>query len=103
MTLLSRAVGWLGLAAFALLWAAAGLTGLSLVGGYFWAIVAAVVLVWLRLFWVLRLAVCAGAFAVWHWPIVLCVLLAVPRQILMLPGLVSTGLASWRHPRARWS
>jgi len=33
----------------------------------------------------------------------LALIVAAPRLILVLPGLISTFLASRRHPRARWS
>ena len=51
----------------------------------------------------LRIAVFFGALAVWHWPVLLALIVAAPRLVLMLPGLISTFLASRRHPRPRWS
>ncbi|HWW19474.1 MAG TPA: hypothetical protein VNZ06_01600 [Steroidobacteraceae bacterium] len=93
----------LALAAWAAAFAAACLSGLGLIAGIAWALLIAAALAWLRWTWLLRLAVCVGAVAVWHWPLVLALLLAVPRAPLLLPGLVSSTLASWRHPRERWS
>jgi len=100
---LLRVLLWLLLAAFAALWVAACLTGLSLIAGLLWGLVIGAVLAWLRLTWLLQLAACFGAWSLWHWPIVAAVLLAVPRMALVLPGLASSHLASLRHPRARWS
>jgi hypothetical protein len=102
MNLLIRVLGTLALAAFAVIWVAACLSGLSLLAGVGWAVLIMAALVWLRFTWVLSVAVCVGAIAVWRWPVVLAVLLAIPRVFLMLPGLASTYLASWRHPRIRW-
>jgi hypothetical protein len=102
MKLLIRMVGTLALAAFAATWVAACLTGLSLLAGFGWALLIAAALVWLRFIWLLSAAVCVGAIVAWHWPVVLAVLLAIPRVFLMLPGVASTYLASWRHPRIRW-
>jgi hypothetical protein len=51
----------------------------------------------------LQIAVLFGALTAWHWPPALAVIVAAPRLILVLPGLISTFLASRRHPRARWS
>lgn len=51
----------------------------------------------------LQIAVFLGALILWRWPLPLALMLAAPRLLLMLPGLVSTFLASRRHPRPRWS
>jgi hypothetical protein len=100
--LLIRALSALLLAAYAATWIGACIEGLRPLGGLAWAVIIACALLWLRFTWLLRVAVCVGAIATWHWPWVWAVLLAVPRAVLMLPGLVSSTLASWRHPRARW-
>lgn len=102
MKLLMRMAGLLGLLAFAAAWAAACWAGLSLVAGIAWGLVIAAASVWLRLTWLLQLGVCIGAVAAWRWPIVLAVLLAAPRLLLVLPGLLSSYLANRRHPRVPW-
>jgi hypothetical protein len=51
----------------------------------------------------LRIAVFFGALVLWHWPLLVALIVAAPRLVLMLPGLMSTFLASRRHPRPRWS
>jgi hypothetical protein len=98
-----RLIGVLLLAAFAAIWVAACVAGLRLIAGPGWALIIAAALAWLRFTWLLQLAVGVGAIAIWHWPWECAVLLAVPRLLLALPGLVSTTLASARHPRERWS
>jgi hypothetical protein len=88
LTLLRLWVGVLGLAQF---------TGLG------WAIALALALLLCGWLPVLHIAVFFGALMVWHWPVLLALLLAAPRLLLVLPGLISTFLAGRRHPRARWS
>jgi hypothetical protein len=103
MRIFMRIVGLAALAVFGLTRAWIGVLGLAQVTGVDWAIVisAALLLCGFRL--PLRIAVFFGALTVWHWPLVLAVIVAAPRLILMLPGLMSTFLASRRHPRPRWS
>jgi hypothetical protein len=54
----------------------------------------------------LRLPVRIGAFLtallIWHWPALAALLLAAPRLLLMLPGLIATALSTLRHPPPRW-
>jgi hypothetical protein len=100
---LLRVVSWLLLTAFAVLWLAACVTGLSLIAGLLWGVLIGAVLAWLRFSWLLQLAVGFGAWSAWRWPMAAAVLLAAPRIVLVLPGLVSSYLANLRHPRARWS
>jgi hypothetical protein len=88
LTLLRLWVGVLGLAQF---------TGLA------WAIALALALLLCGWLPVLQIAVFFGSLMVWHWPVLLALLLAAPRLLLVLPGLISTFLAGRRHPRARWS
>lgn len=80
-----------------------GVLGLAKFIGLGWAIALALVLLLAGWLPVLQIAVFFGALMVWHWPVLLALLLAAPRLILVLPGLVSTFLAARRHPRARWS
>jgi len=67
-----------------------------------WAIVLSMALLLSGFMLPLRIAVLCGALAVWHWPLPLAVIVSAPRLVLMLPGLISTFLASRRHPRPRW-
>ena len=103
MSVLVRIVGLAALAAFALLRVWIAVLGLAQLIGVAWALVLTVALLLAGLMLPLRIAVFFGALAVWHWPALLALILAAPRLVLMLPGLVSTFLASRRHPRARWS
>jgi hypothetical protein len=50
----------------------------------------------------LRIVAFLGALGPWHWPWFAAALLVAPRLPLLLPGLLSTLLASWRHPRPSW-
>jgi hypothetical protein len=90
-------------AAFTLLRVWIGVLGLAQIIGVGWAIAVAVSLLLLGLIWPLQIAVFFGALAVWHWSLALAVIVAAPRLILILPGLISTFLGSRRHPRPRWS
>jgi hypothetical protein len=92
-----------GLMALTLLRLWVGVLGLAKFIGLGWAIALALVLLLAGWLPVLQIAVFFGALMVWHWPVLLALLLAAPRLILVLPGLVSTFLAARRHPRARWS
>jgi hypothetical protein len=100
---LTRIIGLTGIAAFIAVQAWACLTGLAYGVGMVWALPIAAAALWLRLFRWLQLVVLLAAMALWHLPIWLALLLAVPRAFLMLPGYVSTYLANRRHPRPRWS
>jgi uncharacterized membrane protein len=91
------------LAAFTALRLWLAVLGLAQIVGLGWAIAVAASLLLLRLIWPLQIAVLLGALLVWHWPPALAVIVAAPRLILILPGLISTFLASRRHPRPRWS
>jgi hypothetical protein len=103
MSVLVRIVGLAALAAFALLRVWIAVLGLAQLIGVAWALVLTVALLLAGLMLPLRIAVFFGALAVWHWPALLALILAAPRLVLMLPGLISTFLASRRHPRPRWS
>jgi hypothetical protein len=93
----------LGLAACTLLRLYVAVQALALGLGLVWAVLAVVALLLSGWLWALRLAVLAGALLLWHWSLLPALLLAAPRLFLMLPGLISTFLASRRHPRPRWS
>ena len=97
-----RAAVLLLLAACSLLRLWLAVLALAVAVGTGWALVAALALLLAGLFWPLRLAVFFGALELWHWPLPAALVIAAPRLVLMLPGLVSTYLASKRHPRPRW-
>lgn len=103
MRILLRIVGLAALAAFTLLRVWLGVLGLAELIGVDWAIVVALALLLCRLTLPLQIAIFVGAFAAWHWPLLLAVIVAAPRLVLVLPGLISTLLAARRHPRPRWS
>ena len=103
MKILIRIVLLATLAAFSLLRVWIGVLGLAQVIGVDWAIVVAVGLLLSGFILPLQIAVFFGAQTVWHWPLLLAIIVAAPRLILVLPGLISTFLASRRHPRPRWS
>jgi len=103
MNALLRIAGLAALAAFVLMRIWIGVLGLSALVGPTWAIVLVAALLLSGLMLPLRIAVFYGALAVWHWPVLLALIVAAPRLVLMLPGLISTFLASRRHPRPRWS
>jgi hypothetical protein len=100
--LLIRIIGLALLMAFAAAWVWACVAGLGLgvnIGG---AVLIAATIAWLRQIWLLQIAAFLGALLVWRWPFLLALLLAAPRALLVLPGLVSTYLANRRHPRTPW-
>ncbi len=103
MRVLLRIAGLATLTAFVLLRIWIAVLGLGLLVGAPWAIVLAAVLLLSGLMLPLRIAVFFGALVVWHWPVLVALIVAAPRLLLMLPGLISTFLASRRHPRPRWS
>jgi hypothetical protein len=102
MRIIIRIVALTMLAAFVVLSVWIGVLGLAEFVGVDWAIALALALLLCGLLLPLRIAVVYGAVTLWHWPLVLAVILAAPRLILMLPGLISTYLAGRRHPRPRW-
>jgi hypothetical protein len=103
MRILVRIVGLAALAAFVLMRAWLGVLALAQLVGLGWAIVLAVALLLSGFMLPLRIAVFFGALVLWHWPLLVALIVAAPRLVLMLPGLMSTFLASRRHPRPRWS
>jgi hypothetical protein len=98
-----RAALLVGLAACTLLRLWLAVLALAVAVGTAWAIVATLALLLAGLLWPLRMAVFFGALVLWHWPLPAALVIAAPRLVLMLPGLIATLLASKRHPRPRWS
>jgi hypothetical protein len=76
--------------------------GLALLVGNAAAVGLTVALLALRILLPLRIALLLGAVVVLHWSYLLAVVLAAPRLLLMLPGLIAASLAHRRHPRPRW-
>jgi hypothetical protein len=103
MKIFIRIVLLAALAAITVLRVWIGVRGLAQIFGVDWAMVVAIALLALGFILPLQIAVFFGALTVWHWPVALAVIVAAPRLILVLPGLISTFLASRRHPRPRWS
>jgi hypothetical protein len=91
------------LLAFTTLRAWLAVLGLAEFVGTDWAIALVVVMALCRLMLPLQIAVLVGALAAWHWPLLLALIVAAPRLVLVLPGLISTFLAARRHPQPRWS
>lgn len=97
-----------GLFALAALWAfrlaraAVALMGLAAWLGDLWAALIIALAAAARLHWVLRVAAFLTLLLLWRWPWWAALLLAVPRLLLVLPGLINTALARVRHPRPHW-
>jgi disulfide bond formation protein DsbB len=76
--------------------------GLAALIGPIPAAVAVLLCAALRLQWGLRILAALALWHLWHWPLWVAVPAAAPRLVLMLPGLITIGLARLRHPRPRW-
>jgi hypothetical protein len=103
MKILVRIVALAALGAFTGLRLWMALLGLAQVLGAGGAIAVAAALLLTAFTLPLQIAVFFCALGLWHWPLLLALIVAAPRIILVLPGLISTFLASRRHPRPRWS
>jgi hypothetical protein len=103
MKILIRVLLLLALGAFCALRLWIAVLALAQVIGVAWAIALAVALLLSGALVPLQIAVFFGALMLWHWPLALALIVAAPRLILVLPGLISTFLAARRHPRPRWS
>ena len=92
------------LAAVAAIWLWAAISALQTgLGSWCGAVLVTAILLASGSFPALQLAALIGAIWIWHLPVLLALILAVPRAFLVLPGLISTYLARRRHPRLRWS
>jgi hypothetical protein len=100
--MLIAAAALIGVAAFRIGRAALGTAGLWVDLGPPWAVVAVAALLLFRLSLPLRAGILLGAVSLLGWPWIAALALAAPRLFLVLPGLVSTALARWRHPRPVW-
>jgi hypothetical protein len=103
MKVLLRVVSVALLAAVSVLRLWLATLGLAQLIGLDAAIALTLALLLTGILWPLQIAVFCGALLVWHWPPLLALMVAAPRLILMLPGLISTFLAARRHPRPRWT
>jgi hypothetical protein len=90
------------LAAFRLGCFVLGTVGLWHILGPAWALLGVASVLLLRFTLPIRIGVFLAAFYLWSLPWYVALILAAPRLLLMLPGLISTGLARMRHPRPVW-
>jgi len=81
---------------------AIGTIGLDYELGMVCAIIGAASLVLFRFTWFIRIGAFMALISLWHWPWFAALLFAAPRVVLMIPGLLATVLAKWRHPRPLW-
>ncbi|MGH8142690.1 MAG: hypothetical protein ACREU2_09265 [Steroidobacteraceae bacterium] len=95
-------VVWLALVIYRLGRCAVAFLGLAVLVGDAWAAALIVLAAATRCHWLLRAAACFAVLHLWHWPWPLAIVAAAPRLVLVLPGLVTTLLARWRHPRPLW-
>ncbi len=102
MAVIKRSMGLGALGLFLLVRVWLGMLGLEQILGQGWAVL--IVALLLACGWLppLQIAAFFGAWTVWHWPAAAAAMIAAPRLVLVLPGLISTLLARWRHPRPRW-
>lgn len=97
-----------GFLAVAVLWAlrvsraAVAFVGMAACLGVPWALLIVALAAAARLHWVIRVAAFLTLLLLWRWPWWAALLLAAPRLLLVLPGLINTALARLRHPRPRW-
>lgn len=88
--------------AFRLTRAVVALVGLAAWLGDAWAVLIVVLAAAARLHWVLRVAALLTLLLLWRWPWWAALLLAAPRLVLLLPGLINMAFARLRHPRPSW-
>jgi len=100
--MLTTAAALIGVAVFRIGRAALGAAGLWVDLGPVWAVAGVAALLLFRVSWPLRAGALLGAVSLLGWPWIAAVALAAPRLFLVLPGLLSTALAQWRHPRPVW-
>ena len=92
----------LALAGLALTQLVLGCVGLAQLLGVGGAVLG--LLLWPLLGWRLPLQFGAfwGALTLWHWPWFPALMMGAPRELLMVPGLVSRLIARLRHPPPSW-
>jgi len=90
------------LAAFRAMRFVIGVIGLQQQLGVTCAVIGAACLLLLRFTPPIRIGAFLAAMSLWRWPWYAALILAAPRVLLVLPGLVSTFLAERRHPRPIW-
>lgn len=91
-----------GLAVFRIGRFVLGVLGLGVDLGPVWAVAGAAALLLFGFSIPIRIGAFLGAVSLLGWPWILALTLAAPRLWLVLPGLISTQLARWRHPRPLW-
>ena len=90
------------LAALALTQFVLGIRGLALLLDTGGAVLGVLLWLLLGLRLPLQLGALAGALGLWHWPWFPALLFAMPRELLMVPGLVARLIARLRHPPPSW-
>jgi hypothetical protein len=90
------------LVAFRLARVVIGVIGLQYELGTVCAIIGAASLLLFRFSWFIRAGAFMALVSIWRWPWFAALLVAAPRAVLMIPGLYSTLVARWRHPRPLW-
>jgi len=94
---------WLALAAYRLGRAVVALLGLAALVGDTWAALLLVLMAAAGCNALLQVVAFAALLRLWHWPWPLAAVAVAPRLLLVLPGLITTRLARWRHPRPLWT
>jgi hypothetical protein len=79
-----------------------GIVGLWRILGPAWALLGAASLLLLSFTLPVRLGVFLAALRLWSLPWYAALLLAAPRLLLLLPGLIATAVARLRHPPPVW-
>jgi hypothetical protein len=79
-----------------------GTIGLQHELGIACAIIGAAAVLLFGFTWFIRIGAFMALVSLWRWPWFAALLFAAPRVVLMIPGLVSTVVAKWRHPRPLW-
>ena len=92
----------LALAALALTQLVLGCMGLAQLLGVGGALLGALLWPLLGLRLPLQIGAFWGALSLWHWPWFPALMLAAPRELLMVPGLVARLIARLRHPPPVW-
>jgi hypothetical protein len=94
---------WLALTAYRLGRCWLAWRALALLVGEAWAALLLVLIAAARYNWLLRIGAFAALWRLWHWPWPVALIAAVPRLVLVLPGLFATARARLRHPRPLWT
>ena len=94
---------WLALAAYRLGRCWLAWLALALLVGEVWAALLIVLIAAGSFHWLLRIGAFLALWRLWHWPWPVALIAAVPRLVLVIPGLFATARARFRHPRPLWT